>query len=114
MQLKNDFESLDFLDDCVLSYYRSRNRYVKNFLRSEDIDVGGVYSHFLVDRKHVLRFSLGTDRGIYLTNIQLGIGPHYFSPSEFWSFEDADRFKFDATLEAVAWNLSVLDEFLLS
>ncbi|MGD1324829.1 hypothetical protein ACNHE5_07860 [Pandoraea pnomenusa] len=113
MQLKNDAESLDLVDQCVIDYYRSKGRYVKNFLRSRNDEWGTLYSHYLVDRKTVVRVSLGQDRGIFLTGIQIGIGPHYFSPSEFWSFEDADRFRMEASVESVLVNLSALDDFIL-
>ncbi len=50
--------------------------------------------------------------GKFLGGLSLAIGPHFFSPSEFWSFEAYERFDRSATTEAVAHNLRLLDEFL--
>lgn len=83
MLLKNDKESRVHLDGLVDDYYSSKKRAVRNFLHSEDQRWGTFYSHYLVDRKYVMRCSIGQDRGIYLIGVQLAIGPHYFPPSEF-------------------------------
>ncbi len=111
MQLKNNLEGRNLLDDTVRNYYRKAgNRSIKHFLWSEDRGV--LSSHFLLERRHVLKISIGEDRGAYLTDIQLGIGPHYFSPSDFWSYEDYRRFKIEADIWSIEFNLRLMDEFL--
>ncbi|MGF6766246.1 hypothetical protein P3T24_006592 [Paraburkholderia sp. GAS33] len=111
MLLKNDLEGRKLLDETVRSYYRKTgDRSIKHFLWSDDR--GSLASHFLLERQHVLKISVGEDRGAYLTSIQLGIGPHYFGPADFWSYEDYKRFKFEADTLSVTINLQLMDEFL--
>lgn len=111
MQLKNDLEGRRLLDDVVQNYYlKTGSRNIKHFLWSEDR--GALASHFLLERKHVLKLSIGEDHGAYLTSVQLGIGPHYFSPSDFWSYEDSRRFKIEADTFSIEFNLQLMDEFL--
>jgi hypothetical protein len=46
-----------------------------------------------------------------LGGVELGIGPHYFGPSAFWSYENANRFISEISTQAVFHNLRLLDEF---
>jgi len=59
----------------------------------------------------VIRYSIGVDREVYVGAVELGIGPHYFGPAAFWSYDDMERFSMEATTEAVIHNLKLLDEF---
>jgi hypothetical protein len=43
--------------------------------------------------------------------VSLAIGPHYFAPADFWSYENSKRFKIEASTEAIEHNLKLLDEF---
>ena len=67
---------------------------------------------FLIDRKHIAKYSIGIDRDTYLGVLLLAIGPHYFSASQFWSYENSQRFTLEASTEGVEKNLRLLDEFL--
>lgn len=111
MQLKNDLGSQNLLNRTIRQYYESGNRTARNFLSSQD-DEGTYYTYFLVDRKHPIRYSIGLDRNVWLGALELGIGPHYFGPAAFWSYDNYKRFSMDATTESVERNLSLLDEFL--
>ena len=110
MQLKNDLESRNKLQDVILDYYKERGRSARYFLESKDAD-GGLSLHFLVDRKRVIKYSIGLDRECWLGAVALGIGPHYFGPAAFWSYDNMKRFSMEATTEAVIHNLKLLDEF---
>ncbi|CAE6869313.1 hypothetical protein R69658_08051 [Paraburkholderia aspalathi] len=112
MQLKNDVDGRNTLDDTVLNFYRTKpGRDARVFLHSENVEWGVLYSHFLIDRKHVIRCGIGFDRGIYLYGVELGIGPHYFGPPDFWSYENSERFKMEASTESITHSLRLLDEF---
>ncbi len=111
MLLRNDKEGIILLDEVVVNYYRTRERSCIGFLHSENVEWNELYSHFLIDRKHVIRLSLVKDREIFLTAIELGIGPHYFTPSDFWSYENSQRFRISANDESIVINLKLLDEF---
>lgn len=113
MQLRDDLESRNLLDATIYSFYkRVKNRPIENFLRTKDEEWGWLYTHFLVDRKYVLRYGYGQDRGFWVGGVELGIGPHYFGPAAFWSYEDSQRFSIDASTEGIIKNLALLDEFL--
>jgi hypothetical protein len=112
MQLSNDLEGRNLLARTIFAFYRSDgDRIVKNFLRSEDKEQGYFYTHFLVDAVHVIRYGIGQDRGILLGGVEIAIGPHYFSPADFWSYENSERFTLEASTEGVVHNLKLLDEF---
>jgi len=111
VQLKNDFDSFKLLYETIYSYYKkSGDRFVTIFADnppSED----GYYVRFLVDRQRVIEYGVVQDRGSYLSGVSLAIGPHYFGPADFWSYEASERFKRDASTDAVVHNLALLDEF---
>lgn len=111
MQLKNDLEGRNALRDQVRLYYQAHGeRSAINFLDSQD--QGFFYAHFLVDRKHVIRYGIGEDRRLWIGGVSLAIGPHYFSPADFWDYPNSQRFKIEASSEALIHNLTLLDEFL--
>jgi len=113
VQLKNDIESKNALDQTILGFYKKTgNRIVRIFSHSDNEGEIGYWTNFLLDKKHVVRYGICSDRGFWLGAVELGIGPHYFRPSYFWSYEDADRFALEATTEGVEKNLALLDEFL--
>jgi hypothetical protein len=60
----------------------------------------------------VIRYGIVRDRGAWLGGVALGIGPHYFGPADFWSYEHAQRFTLEASTEGAIKNLILLDEFL--
>lgn len=112
MLLRNEAASLDDVDATVFSYYKEHgNRHVSNFLRSENREWDVVYTHFLVERTRVIRIGILSDRGMFLSSLELAIGPHYFGPADFWSYEASERFKVEASTNAVVHNLALLDEF---
>ena len=109
--LINDLDGRNALRNTIFSFYeKNGNRPVSNFLDSEEN--GFFYVHFLINRKHVIRYSVGRDRGIFVGGVSLAIGPHYFGPYDFWDYENSERFSMEASTEAVENNLSLLDEFL--
>ena len=113
MHLKIDIDGCNLLDETIRRYYKiNSNREVSNFLHSKDEEWGWLYTHYLVDRKVVMRYGIGEDRGMGVGGLQLAIGPHYFSPADFWSYENSQRFAIEASTEGVEKNLRLLDEFL--
>jgi len=113
VQLKNNVEGRNLLDKTIRDFYRKNgNRNAVRFLHSEDKEWGWFYTHFLIDRKHVIRYGFGQDRGFWVGGVELGIGPHYFKAADFWSYEDSERFTLEATTDGVEHNLALLDEFL--
>lgn len=112
MQLKIDVDGRNLLDETIHNFYkRNGARNVRNFMHSEDKEWGTFYTHFLIDRKHVIRYGIGQDRGFLLGGVDLAIGPHYFTPSVFWSYENSERFSLEASTEGVEQNLALMDEF---
>jgi hypothetical protein len=113
MQLKNDHQGLDLLRDTILDHFNiEKGRVAVCFLESRNEEWGRHYQHYLIDRIHVFRYSIGEDRGLITGALELAIGPHYFSPEYFWSYENARRFRMEASTEAVQLNLRLLEEFL--
>lgn len=113
VQLRNDIAGVNLLRGTVLEYYASDStRIVEYFLETDDEEWGWHYQHFLVDRRHIFRYGIGQDRGVWLGGLDLAIGPHYFGVAQFWDYANSERFKLDATTEAVKHNLALLDEFL--
>ena len=82
------------------------------FSETEDKEWDAFDLHFLLDRKHVIKYGICGNRHSYTGGVGLAIGPHYFAPSDFWSYENSQRFKMAATTDAVEHNLRLLDEFL--
>ncbi|MCP2087413.1 UNVERIFIED_ORG: hypothetical protein J2Y81_003430 [Paraburkholderia sediminicola] len=112
MQLTSDIDSINLLDETVRDYYaKSGNRSAIRFLHRKGGEGDNFFTHFLIDRKHVICYEIGTDRGMWLGAVSLAIGPHYFGPADFWSYEASERFKMDASTDAVIHNLALLDEF---
>jgi hypothetical protein len=113
MQLKNDVDSVNVLDETIKSYYEKHgSRSAIRFLHSKKSDGDGFCAHFLIARKNVIRYEIATDRGVWLGALSLAIGPHYFGPADFWSYEASERFKMDASTDSVIHNLALLDEYL--
>lgn len=111
MQLRNDLESLNILDDKIHDFYkRYGDRHIRKFMSSQND--GWFYMHYLVDRKHVIRFGVGQDRHVWLGSVALAIGPSYFGAADFWDYQNDERFKMEASTEAFEHNLKLLDEFL--
>ena len=111
MQLRDDLESLNILDDTIHNFYkRFGDRHVTKFMSSQND--GWSYMHYLVDRKHVIRYGIGQDRNMWLGSVVLAIGPSYFCAADFWDYQNFERFKLGASTEAVEHNLKLLDEFL--
>jgi hypothetical protein len=113
VQLRNNIDGQNLLDETIVKYYKiNGTRDVIIFLHSENQEWGTIYAHYLLDRTHVIRYGIGEDRGSFLGGLELAIGPHYFTPSAFWSYEASDRFTLEASTEGVIKNLRLLDEFL--
>ena len=113
MQLKNDSPSWNMLRETVYDHYKINGaRCVSGFLDTQNEEWGWTYQHFLLDRKHIFKYGIGVDRGVWMGGVSLAIGPHYFGPADFWNYAASERFKIDATVSAVQHNLRLLDEFL--
>jgi filamentous hemagglutinin len=54
----------------------------------------------------------GQNVSVQAGNNLVSIGPRYFSPADFWSYEASQRFTLEASTEGVIRNLRLLDEFL--
>lgn len=112
MLLKNDTDGRNELRQIILKHYQEQGRPATIFWESEEYGFFNV--HFLINRKDVARYGIGEDRSTAIGGIQLAIGPHYFSPRDFWGCEPAQRFSIDTSDDAVKKNLRLLDEFLRS
>lgn len=110
MQLKNDIDGRNGLRQIISKHYQEQNVPATIFWESEEH--GLFNAHFLIGRKHVARYGIGEDRFTAIGGIQLAIGPHYFSPEDFWGYELAQRFSLEANEDAIRRNLHLLDEFL--
>lgn len=117
MQLRNEMDSFDILFNTVTLFYsRDKGRRVLIFetkVPDEDIDAG-YFVRYLLDSKHVVEYRIANDRHIFLSILSLAIGPHYFTPADFWDYENSQRFSLEASTEAIERNLKLLDEFLMS
>lgn len=113
MQLGNNIGGLKALYEAIYTYYaRYDGRPVVIFDDKSPDANGDYYVRFLLDRQHVVQYSVGRDREVNLGALTLAIGPHYFRPADFWSYEASTRFRIEASTDAVMHNLALLDEFL--
>lgn len=113
MQLSSDYAGFELLFNTVRLYYSNTGNRQLNIFSQELPDANGRYQiRFLVDRKYVVQYSIGEDRGYFLGGLALAIGPQYFGPADFWSYENSERFAMGATTDCITQNLSLLDEFL--
>lgn len=112
VQLKNDINGRNGLRQTILKHYEKQSTPVTIFWESEEQGLFTV--HFLIDRKHVARYGIGEDRSSSIGGVQFAIGPHYFSPENFCTHEQSQKFSTDASDDAVRKNLHLLDEFLRS
>lgn len=115
MLLNNDLAGFSELFNTVTSFYTDfgarRFLIFENQMPSEDSDEG-YFVRYLLDRRHVCEYRVAHDRGCFLSILSLAIGPHYFPPEDFWSYDNSQRFRLEASTEAVLHNLGLLDEFL--
>lgn len=113
MLLSNDIDGRNALQKVIEHHYAHKNpQAVEWFSDSRNEEWGWQYLHFLLNRKHVFRYGMGMDRWGLRAGVELAIGPHYFGPASFWSYEASTRFSGEASTEAVEKNLRLLDEFL--
>lgn len=111
MQL-NEFTNIkNDLQKSILTFYKNLGRDAICFRESKNVDWNGAYLHFLVDKRRVIRYGFTNDREVWVGGVEMGIGPEYFSPAFFWSYEDSTRFSRDLDTQSVFHNLSLLDEF---
>lgn len=111
--IDNNLEGRALLDRTIEKFYQENgNRTARRFLHTKNEEWGWLYSNFLVDRKHVIRYGHGKDRGLLVGGVELAIGPHYFGPAAFWSYENSLRFSSEANVQNVMRNLALLDDFL--
>lgn len=118
MQLRIDYDGMNELRGIILDFYeKNGNRAVSIFQEEVESSLGKMAIYYLLDKKHVLQYSVGLDDkgwGTTTSMIMLGIGPHYFSPAAFWSYENFRRFKITAEPFDIRINLRLMDEFLSS
>lgn len=111
MRPNNYLEIRNDLQNTVARYYKMLNREARYFLETENKEWDWTYLHFLVDKRHVIRYGFGVDRDVLLGGVEIGIGPHYFGAAAFWSYENSTRFINSVDTDAVFHNLRLLDEF---
>lgn len=113
MRINNCNEGRNLLRRTISSFYEiNGGRHLYCFRVDKKGDLDWHEEHFLLNRKHVFSYSIGSDRGIAIGGIALAIGPHYFTPANFWDYENSERFSNESSIEAVEKNLRLLDEFL--
>lgn len=111
MQSSDNLEIRNNVQISVLNYYKYLSREARYFLESKDDEWGWTNLHFLVDKIHVIRYGFGSDRGALRGGVALGIGPHYFGPESFWSYEDSLNFLYTVDTDSIFHNLRLMDEF---
>jgi hypothetical protein len=100
----------------ITTHFLEKGQAVHLFRDYADED-GSTHYEFLIQRRWVAKYSFGPDDrgyGTVLGALTLAIGPYFFSPSDFWNHENAERFRMDASPESIKFNLGLLDEFLAS
>ncbi len=79
-------------------------------------DDGWMEMVFLIDRRHVIRIEVGNDPSPggdrWVMGLALAIGPYFFGPADFWSYEQSGRFRHSSDTDDVLTNLKLVDEFL--
>jgi hypothetical protein len=95
----------------IISNFYSGKKQVSFFDYSGVDENGKSETIFLVDRKFVVNYSIGYDRNILVGAINLGIGPKFFTPADFWSYQNFERFRMTVDVESIEINLRLLDEF---
>lgn len=111
MQLKNDLNGRNALQFLIIDHYEKSGRTVRYFFESKNDEWDCLYLYFLVSKKYVIRYGIDFDKGSWLSRVELGIGPHYFGPADFWSHKDSERFHISTDPESIIHNLKLLDEF---
>lgn len=113
MMIRNDIDGRNLLRKTISSFYEANGgRHLYCFRVDQKDSSGWHEEHCLLDRKHVFSYSIGSDRDTAIGAIALAIGPHYFTPANFWDYENSTRFSIESSTEAVEKNLRLLDEFL--
>lgn len=117
MRLSNKREDLEQLRSIIELHYKRHGRFFSLLTLSpeEDQSNAGSYSWtLLLDRTNVIRYSIGpSDRGHgFLGGVSLAIGPYFFHPADFWSYEASERFRMGTEPHDIEFNLKLLDEFL--
>lgn len=111
MQPNDYIEIRNNIQSSVLNYYKYLGREAKYLRESENIDWGGWYLHFFVEKKRVIRYGFGVDRNMWVGGVEIGVGPEYLGPAYFWSYEKSTRFMSSVDSESIFYNLRLLDEF---
>ncbi len=111
MQSNNNSENSSILYNAVIDFYRDANRSVLIF--EEESCNEGFLVRFLVDKKYVFEYKICIDREVKIAIPSLAIGPHFFSPGEFWDYENSQRFTLEPTIEGLQKNLKLMDEFIM-
>lgn len=111
MQPNDLLEIRNELQKTVLGFYRGLGRDVRYFLETKNDEWNWTYLHFLIDKSRVIRYGFGIDRDALLGGVEIGIGPHYFGATAFWSYENSTRFIDSLSSDSIIHNLRLLDEF---
>ncbi len=115
VQLNIDHKGWNQLSEIIENYYGKKNRTVYIFSAPLPTDIESIEFSFLIDKKHVVKYSISkSDKqwGGSIGALTFAIGPHYFGPSQFWSYENAERFRMGTDTFDIEQNLRLLDEFL--
>jgi hypothetical protein len=111
--IKNDVDGRNLLRKTISSYHEvNGGRPVFGYRVDRKADPGWHEEYFLMDRKPVFSYCIGSDRGMTIGGIALAIGPHAFAPSVFRDYEHSSRFTMESSMGAIERNLRLLDEFL--
>lgn len=119
MQLKNDERSGNVIRDTLISYFEKKKidfRIIKNVLEDAEPWLPRRRVYALIDRRHVIRCSVGKDPTPsgekWLSNIELAIGPFFFSPVDFLSHDKSKEFGMSADVDTIKQNIELLGEYL--
>ena len=112
MRLESEIIDAHQLDGAIGKYYREKSRFVEIFdVHLSENDANMFFVKFLLDRKHVIQYIISKDRGVWGASILLAIGPAYFRPAQFWSYDAMKMFSMETTVTALRKNLDAMDVF---
>ena len=111
MELREHEEGWNRLRAIIASFYSTRGRTLAFFSEASQCD-NELGVCFLLDRKHVLKYLVGKDRGLYIGVLLLAIGPRYFSANDYWDYENYQRFRMSTDNHSVIRNLELFEEYL--
>lgn len=114
MLLKSDKDDLSKLHNIITNYYYNLGRkfIIYEHEISNEFNDNDYYVRWLLDRKYVFEYRITEDRGMALSIVSKAIGPKFFTPYDFWDYDNAERFNMNVDEISILNNLKLIDEFI--